>query len=304
MLTSFVGLQLTLMPDATRNKSKIACPICREIAEPAWQKSGFQLYECTRCTHLFCNAGEAENYIESTYGDDYFDGGGGGYSDYLEHRETLVAQGRKYGRMLKQHTDPGRLLDVGAAAGFLLKGICEEGWKGEGVEPNASMANFANRIGMKVSNTSFEDFKHEGTFDAATLIQVISHVRDPKAFLQQTHDLLAPSGLLLIETWNRKSLTTRLIGKNWHQYNPPSVLHWYTKKEMAALLESVGMKVIAFGRPTKWISIGNGVSLLRHSVRESSVLSLLTAPLAIVHKSLKAPYFMDDVFWVLARRVE
>jgi len=285
------------------------CPCCGSRAIASWIKAGYQLFACSNCEHIFCDAGQDNDYIETVYGDDYFEGGGGGYSDYLQHQTVLVRQGAKYAGVLHRHVKPGRLLNIGSAAGFIQKGFEQKGWASVGVEPNRSMAEFAkNKLGVEVIHVAFEDLKNNDTdlapFDAATLIQVISHLREPVQCLQQIHGLLRPHGLLLIETWNRKSITARVFGKKWHQYNPPSVLHWYTKKHLKTMLENAGFKVIEGGRPTKWISLGNGVSLIRHSLRDSTIGRIAASPLAMIPKGLRVPYFMDDVFWFVAQKVD
>ena len=66
------------------------------------------------------------------YRDDYFNGGGAGYSDYASEAEMLRGRGRDYGFKLARHARPGRMLDVGAAAGFILQGFVDQGWSGIG----------------------------------------------------------------------------------------------------------------------------------------------------------------------------
>lgn len=279
------------------------CPICAGPSTRQWTKSDFQLNECEICTHLFCDAGQNENYLTDVYGDDYFEGSQGGYSDYLAHGELLIEQGKMYAKRLERHRRPGKILDIGSAAGFFLKGFSARDWTPTGVEVNTKMAvHSQNEFGMNVFNGPIEDYEPDSAFDAVSIIQVISHLRDPVACLQKANQYLLPGGLLLIETWNRKSLTARGFGKNWHQYNPPSVLHWYTKRELETILGNAGFDVVDRGRPTKWISIGNGVSLIRHTMRESLVGRVATAPLAVVPKGLKVPYFLDDVFWFIAKK--
>jgi hypothetical protein len=52
------------------------------------------------------------------------------------------------------------LLDVGAAAGLILDGLVKEGFNGCGVEPNETMARFAQtEIRLDVTAAAFEDFE-------------------------------------------------------------------------------------------------------------------------------------------------
>ena len=71
------------------------------------------------------------------------------------------------------------MLDIGAAAGFLLKGFTNNGWTGMGIEPNVKMTEYANNnIGLKVINGTIEDFTSDKQYDLITMIQVISHFYD------------------------------------------------------------------------------------------------------------------------------
>jgi hypothetical protein len=59
--------------------------------------------------------------------------------------------------MLKRFTPPGSVLDVGAAAGFLLAGLRQIGWSGSGVEPNDRMAEHArSQLGLNVRTGTLE----------------------------------------------------------------------------------------------------------------------------------------------------
>jgi len=78
--------------------------------------------------------------VARIYDDDYFQGGKAGYPDYLAEADLLRCHGRWYGRLLAKYMQPGRVLDIGAAAGFILQGFQDCGWKGNGVEPNQRMA--------------------------------------------------------------------------------------------------------------------------------------------------------------------
>ncbi len=102
------------------------------------------------------------------------------------------------------------------------------GWKCIGVEPNRRMREIAAerfQVEMFDSLESFSESVKSNTplpFQLATLIQVISHLPDPRLTLKQVNQQLEETGLLLVETWDRNSLIAKISGSGWHEWNPPS----------------------------------------------------------------------------------
>ena len=264
--------------------------------------------DCQQCGHRFYLPSLTQGFATETFGDEYFSGGTDGYDDYLAEEQQLIRQGEVYAKRLARHleTSERTILDIGAAAGFFLKGLENQGWHGVGVEVNSWMADYGrSRLGLEMRTQSVETFVASNSspdFDAVSMIQVLPHLIDPRATIRSVFRVLKPRGLLLIETWNRKSLTARTFGRQWHEYNPPSVLHWFTRHSVGQLLQSEGFEVVDWGTPTKWIDVGNGVSLIRHTLRDSALGRITTRPLTWIPKRLKVPYFLDDLFWIIARK--
>jgi hypothetical protein len=99
-------------------------------------------------------------HVARVYGDAYFRNGGAGYPDYLSESDLLRARGRRYGGLVARHVPPGRLLDVGAAAGCVLRGFTDAGWSGVGIEPNAAMAAYARTgLGVDVQQAMIETWQ-------------------------------------------------------------------------------------------------------------------------------------------------
>jgi SAM-dependent methyltransferase len=257
------------------------------------------IYECSACGHQFAVPTDAGAHVGGVYGDDYFFGGGAGYDDYLAEQELLVERGAQYADLLAKYTRPGRVLDVGSAAGFLLKGMINRGWQGTGIEPNQKVATYAREVVQVDSRCgSFEEFSDEQPFDAVTMIQVISHLIEPAAALPKAKELLKPGGVLLIETWDRGSWAARILGKRWHEYSPPSVLHWFTKEGLSNVLTNAGYEIVATGRPRRSIQMGHAKSLVRYKYGKLTAGALFWLP-----DGLRVPYLADDLMWIVARRV-
>lgn len=266
--------------------------------KPAFQAHGYWIAECGACGHRSANvANDRQSHVTAVYDDSYFSDGGAGYANYLQEADLLRERGRTYGWLTRRYTDPGRLLDVGAAAGFVLRGFLDTNWSGIGVEPNPAMAEFArSHVGVDVRCSAFEDFRSEERFDMVSMIQVVAHFMDPGEAIRHAASFLRPGGVLLIETWDRRSWTARLFGKYWHEYSPPSVLHWFSKTGLRGLAVRHGLIEVARGRPQRSILLGHAVSLIRHKTNVAGAF------LDALPKGLSAPYPGDDLFWAIYRK--
>jgi len=301
---------LTSLSDtATRveTANTTSCPVCDGPSHRLFQRHGFWIQECRSCSHRFARPDDADRHVATVYGDDYFFGGGAGYENYLSEADLLRAHGRRYGKLPKRWMSAGRMLDVGAAAGFVLRGFHDEGWSGEGVEPNAAMARYAREtLGMHVSAGSLEDFQpadgNAGGFDLVSLIQVIGHFIEPRDALANVERLTRPGGYCLIESWNVQSWSARLFGENWHEYSPPSVLHWFSPRTLNALMAPFGFEPVAQGRPQKWLNVGHARSLLAHKADASLIAKLARTTFRCLPASLNLPYPSEDLFWTLYRK--
>lgn len=125
------------------------CPLCGTPGRRRFAAHGIPILDCPACRHRFAGLAPPPSHIDTVYADAYFHGGGAGYPDYLADANLHRQHGRRYGKLLSRFQRPGRILDVGAAAGFILQGMTDTGWTGAGIEPNVSMAAFGrDRLGL------------------------------------------------------------------------------------------------------------------------------------------------------------
>lgn len=107
----------------------------------------------------------------------------------------------------------GRVLDVGCGTGFLLERLADRGFSGTGVDLSPESVAHANR---RLAEVGAADRLHAevgsayeppaGPWDLITLTDVLEHLEDPRACLRALRRELAPDGLLVISTPNRRSL--------------------------------------------------------------------------------------------------
>ncbi len=240
-----------------------------------------------------------EDHVRRVYGREYFEGGKAGYAGYLAEAEVLEERGRFYGEVLQRFLAPGaRVLDVGCAAGFVAHGVRACGFEVEGVEPNSEMAAYARgRLGILVYVGAFEDLVATQPYDAVLMLQVLAHFVLPSAAVAAAAALLRPGGVLVIETWDRSSRTARLFGRLWHEYSPPSVLHWFRPEEVRALCSRFGFARVGGGRPRRRVALSHGLSLLGHTLGVPAAGLAAARFVERLGASWAIPYPGDDLFY-------
>ena len=279
------------------------CPICQQRSEIVFAAHGYGIRDCVSCGHRFADLAAAPTHTQQIYNDQYFQGGGAGYPDYLGEARILRNHGRWYAERIATYLKPGTMLDVGAAAGFVLQGFTDQGWQGEGIEPNPRMAEYARKeLGLSVQAGALESLQANKTYDLVNMIQVIAHFADLGQALQVAADTTKPSGYWLIETWNKDSWAARLFGQSWHEYSPPSVLHWFSPTTLKTLAGQFGLQEIARGRPSKWINGGHAKSLVQYKLQSVPLGRQAGKLLNLLPEYLPLPYLADDLFWMLLRK--
>ncbi len=274
---------------------------CGSQVIPKYKIDNYQIYDCAKCNHRFIQLGDGEQHVQKTYDDTYFFNGGAGYDNYLKNRNILENQGKRYARLLENYMNPGNMLDVGAAAGFLLNGFLSKGWTGKGIEPNKRMVEYGKeQLGLEMEEVSYENFSTNDKYDLVVMIQVIAHFYDLDKVLEKTRTLLKKDGFLLIETWDRDSMTARLLGKNWHEYSPPSVAHWFSRTTLNDMCSNYGLKKVDSGRPVKKIHGSHVKSLLHYKFSENS--KFWTRSINLIPGKMVIPYLPEDLFWGLYQK--
>ncbi len=277
-----------------------ACFICGNPLRRVLRTRGYWVRKCDHCQYRAAEYAPPADHTASLYADAYFFGGGAGYPDYLQEARLLYSYGEYYSQLVSQYAAPGRVLDVGAAAGYILKAFVDRGWEGQGLEPNLGMAEYARTtIGLDVSHGVVESFSSPHRFDLVCLIQVAAHFFDPVAAFRSIAQLTAPGGLWLVETWNPASRIARLFGRYWHEYSPPTALHYYTPEALTRLAATYGMTVVARGRPRKRLTLDHAKSLLVHLLPRWRIIGRIAD---LIPGGLTIPYYGDDVYWILFRK--
>lgn len=239
---------------------------CTQQHTQVLEKNGWQISQCNTCGHRHTVVIDSTSHVKEVYSDAYFFEGGQGYPNYLEEKDILLKYGSRYAGIMKKITSPGKMLDVGSAAGFILKGFADAGWQCKGLEPNNGMALYGrNELGLDIETGNLENFNSKEKFNLVSLIQVVGHFTDVDAAMQRIVSILEPGGYVLIESWDMESRYAKLMGRNWHEYSPPSVINWFSEKTLSQLFQYYGFELEAKGKPLKKINLKHAFSLLDES---------------------------------------
>lgn len=281
------------------------CPVCgTSNTEIKFLKNGYKIVSCPACRHLFTDFEPTEDDVNQIYSDDYFFNGGAGYEDYTLEKDMLIKRGAYYADKIKKNISGGKLLDIGAAAGFILKGFEERGWTGVGIDPNGRMAEYGTKIvGVHVEKGTIENLELNEKFDLVLMIQVVAHIPNVRNSIRKIHQLLKPNGFVLIETWDKDSLTARILGKHWYEFSPPGTLNYFSKKTLNKLMVDNNFLNIANGTPKKKIHSAHAKSLIKHKLSESKTLSWMAGITSLIPGNLILPYPSEDLFWSLYKRI-
>jgi len=123
--------------------------------------------------------------------------------------------------------DAPRILDVGGGTGEISGAFVRSGGAASAfvVDPDPASIEAARAGGLDGFAGTFEDFETEERFDLVLMLNLIEHVADPRAVLAKAAGLLAPGGLIWLQTPNFRSLDSRLFRRrNWAGYHCPR--HW------------------------------------------------------------------------------
>jgi len=145
----------------------------------------------------------------------------------------------------------GRLLDLGCAGGELLRAAAARGWRGEGVEIDARLADLAAGSGCVVHRRPVEECGLDGgAYGAVTVFEVFSQMAAPAAAAAEIFRLLKPGGAVYIREFNAgfhlPLLRLQRGGLFKYLGLRPAVLHDFnfTPRSLRVLLERAGFREV------------------------------------------------------------
>jgi 2-polyprenyl-3-methyl-5-hydroxy-6-metoxy-1,4-benzoquinol methylase len=164
-------------------------------------------------------------------------------------RRRTVAERRLHTlrRLLGKVPADARLVDIGCSRCQFVDFAVQAGFAAEGVEPAPDVAADAREAGLNVRTGLLEDQQYPGaSFDAASMFEVVEHLREPQTLLRECHRILKPRGILIISTGNAASWTVSAMGARWdyfHMEKDGGHISFFNPRSIAALAAATGFDV-------------------------------------------------------------
>jgi SAM-dependent methyltransferase len=231
------------------------CVVCgRHDARPLYAVNGFDV--------VVCECGLARTILPdgfdpaSIYTESYYQGGHkDGYADYEASGDELRHEFRRIVEALERHVSSGRLVELGCAFGFFLE-EARATFTTCGVEISDHARKICEQRGLDVVREATPEFlASRGPFDAAVMLDVLEHMRDPGEILDRLHATMRPGAQLVVTTGDYGSLLARVMGRRWRLMTPPQHLWFFAPRTVTALLERHGFRVHTVEHPWKLVPL-------------------------------------------------
>jgi 2-polyprenyl-3-methyl-5-hydroxy-6-metoxy-1,4-benzoquinol methylase len=192
-------------------------------------------------------------------------------------------------RQFPKYLKNGRALDIGCGNGYFLSLLKKHGWSVEGVEVSETAAKNAEAaFGVTVHVGSLEDLAFKSrSYDFINMSHVIEHVYDPVALLKKVAKLLAPGGVLYVETPNINSAGFKVCRELWFPLETPRHLWLFCPETLNMALSSAGLKVtklttVGFKDIVSWYNTYKNEDLTGQILTKRPSLSLSLLPKSIM----------------------
>jgi SAM-dependent methyltransferase len=297
------GLGTTIDPRAWQ---AVDCGLCgSKERRLLFQDGPFSVVICARCDLTYVTPRLVDaTLIEKVYDEGYWRSGAPkdrGYGDYRRDAPLYLATYRRRMKVVRRHfARPGRVLDVGCAAGYFLSVVKDAGWQVTGLEPSDAIRPQAEeRLGKEnVRGGLLGQIElPAASFDLVTMWDVLEHIPDVVGAAREVRRLLAPGGKFLIETQDVSSLAARVLGKRWQHYKHAEHIYHFHERTLADVLGRAGFRVLE-NRPWlggKYVSLG---FIAERAGKLHPLLSVALAPLRLLENASLYVNLFDEMIVV------
>jgi 2-polyprenyl-3-methyl-5-hydroxy-6-metoxy-1,4-benzoquinol methylase len=207
-------------------------------------ENGCNLVKCDHCGLLYVNPRLRDDEIDEGVklgvhsGDNTLNSTGRYMATKVAIYRTILPD--LYGNELASRK--ATWLDVGCGHGELLvalRELCGDNVEALGIEPNRLKIPAARLRGLNVDY--FDLASHHRKYDTISLLNVFSHVPNPREFLQLVRQRLTPRGEILLETGDTANLRA---DQHPRPFLLPDHLSFTSAEILSNILKHVGFEII------------------------------------------------------------
>ena len=210
----------------------------------------FNIVKCRTCGLIRTNPSPTQETIGFYYPDDY-----GPYESSIIQMDNNNSQANDIKRTIKSFTNkvfkvnstiiptltPGRMLEIGCAAGSYLDYMSRKGWQVEGIEFSDKIAQKARNNGLKVYGGPLETAPAPNEpFDLIVGWMVLEHLHDPVIGLKRLYKWAKPGACLALSIPNADSVDFKVFKGKGYALQVPTHAYHYTPKSIERVLKAGG----------------------------------------------------------------
>lgn len=225
----------------------IDCPLCDvQDSHVLIEENGYQGRKCSGCGLVYVSPRPSVDEIHDLYGHDE-----AGVS--AQSHITSAFPKRLYARhhldLIQRYQRSGRLLEIGAGAGYFLDEARKRGFDCHGLEFNPVQRTYiTDRLLIDCEQASLGNSSYiNEKFDLIYHCDVISHFYNPIEELGLMNHVLNIGGHMVFETGNIAEMDNEYL-HYITRFQYPDHLFFYGANNLACLLEKTGFELVALHR--------------------------------------------------------
>ena len=231
------------------------CPLCNKkatkvIADTLRTGEKRKVFLCTTCDHGILDSHISAEDLKKFYATEYRKVGTPTLSTTSNPAELFKMYSQFQAdrlHLLKPYlTKRARVLEVGCSAGMFLFPVKKLVKEVVGIDFDRASAEYAaKKCRCKVYTTDIKETPlKKKYFDVIVAFQTLEHVKDPKQFIDDLREYLAPGGVIAIEVPNLHDSLAHVFDLPHHYqfYYHASHLWYFTEKSLEKVMGQTGFK--------------------------------------------------------------
>ncbi len=237
-----------------RGAATIACPFCGGVGTrmlDAWDRNRettrerFVYARCRGCGTVFLVDPPAD--LGRYYADDYYHFGPDGEPAWKTDAPRMQAASYRVGLLLS-HTEPGRLIEIGAGTGAFASAARSAGYEVSAIEMSERCCRYlSEREGIDAicSDRPLDAIASLPPARVVALWHVLEHLPNPGEVLARVVEKVEPGGVLAIGVPNPRSLQFRVLRSRWAHLDAPRHLCLIPPAALIGKGRDLGMRSVA-----------------------------------------------------------